>query len=296
MGCWNGTCGLSQLPILAGDDVWGFLIGVKWHRYSDSGDQSGYCYPTDIGFPMSLPIYGKYNDYGGMEEIKESYNTKIIMETYGEDYNNIKDFINDCVERDEFFLFDDYIDKYGVGLFMVHANLIGDLKTVNRSYEKDTVYNIAKKDGKMFFEEAPLLVDKPGSFVSSMNHKYRFCEFESIGCNSKYKINNNMFVHAFSKFGIGNCLVDTWEPYRTFIIEFIKNNECSSTIANEIIEDVANLKVVEDAMHGLRKSWIPQSGKGSQSQEFELYWKLTTAMRRYINREVNKMKEWDKNE
>lgn len=294
MGCWNGTCGLSQLPILVGDDVWGFLIGVNWGR-SDSGDQSGYCYPTDIGFPMSLPIYGKYNDYGGMEKIKESYNTKIIMESYGEEYKNIEDFINDCVERDKFFLFNDYIDKYGVGLFMIHANLIGDLKAVKRSYEEDTVYNIAKKDGKTFFKEAPDLVGKTRPIVNSLYSQYSFIDFEAVSCSSKYKHNNNLFVNSFSRH-ISNCIVDAWEPYRNFIIELVKNNERSSMVINEMIEDVANLKVVEDAIYGLRKSWIPQSGKGSQSQEFELYWKLTTAMRRYINKELNKMKEWEEDE
>lgn len=293
MGCWNGTCGLSQLPILAGDDIWAFLIGVRWGRYSDSGDQSGYCYPTDIGFPMSLPIYGKYNDYGGIDRIKENYNTKIIMDAYGENYKNIESFLNDCVERDKFFLFNQYIEKYGVGLFMVHAELMDDLKSAKVSYgKKVTVYNTVKKDAEYFFQDAPAILEELNKTESKLRSKGFFTGIETLERKCRKVEYTNWFAHRFSGMG-SNCIVDSWEPYRDFIMGLLKDKKTlSDQTVKELIVDTANLEVVNSSMHSLRKGWIPQSGKGSQSEEFDFYWKLTTGMRRYINKIIDERKEW----
>lgn len=62
MGCWNKTCGLTQLPIHDGERVVTFLL-VKVESGYDS-----YCYNNWAWNLIPLPIYGKYNDYGWMEE------------------------------------------------------------------------------------------------------------------------------------------------------------------------------------------------------------------------------------
>lgn len=72
MGCWNGTCGLSQLPIHAGDPVIGFLLEGRGARREGHNGAGGYCYSTDAAAPLFIPIRGKYDDYGAIEEIKGS--------------------------------------------------------------------------------------------------------------------------------------------------------------------------------------------------------------------------------
>jgi hypothetical protein len=60
MGCWNGTCGLSGLPIIHGEEMYVFPI-VESFRDS-------FCYASALYRPTVLPFRAKYNDYGGGEE------------------------------------------------------------------------------------------------------------------------------------------------------------------------------------------------------------------------------------
>ena len=60
MGCWNKTCGLSNLHITAGMPVYVFVL-EKNKEYEN-------CYTTSLFSPLLLPFEAKYNDYGGGEE------------------------------------------------------------------------------------------------------------------------------------------------------------------------------------------------------------------------------------
>ena len=60
MGCWNGTCGLSGLPIIHGNEIYVFPIVES---YRDS-----FCYATALYRPSVLPFRAEYNDYGAGEE------------------------------------------------------------------------------------------------------------------------------------------------------------------------------------------------------------------------------------
>jgi hypothetical protein len=60
MGCWNGTCGLSGLPIISGEEMYVFPIV---EAYRDS-----FCYSTALYRPTVIPFLAVYNDYGGGEE------------------------------------------------------------------------------------------------------------------------------------------------------------------------------------------------------------------------------------
>lgn len=60
MGCWNGTCGLTGLPIIHGDEMFVFPIVES---YRDS-----FCYSTALYRPSVMPFRAKYDDYGGGEE------------------------------------------------------------------------------------------------------------------------------------------------------------------------------------------------------------------------------------
>lgn len=59
MGCWNATCGITNLPICVGDEIVTFLLASADYDYSVE-----FCYSTDEYAPISLPFHGKYNDYG----------------------------------------------------------------------------------------------------------------------------------------------------------------------------------------------------------------------------------------
>lgn len=69
MGCWNGTCGLTNLSVRAEDDVVFYLLKDGEFRNS-LGFGTGVCYSNELFAPFGLPVYGKYNDYGTVEKIQ----------------------------------------------------------------------------------------------------------------------------------------------------------------------------------------------------------------------------------
>ena len=59
MGCWNQTCGLTQLHIRAGQKV---MVVPLTQSLRDS-----LCYTTPFYTPFPVPFYAEYNDYGAGE-------------------------------------------------------------------------------------------------------------------------------------------------------------------------------------------------------------------------------------
>ena len=69
MRYWIATCYISKLPIKITEPV--VMIIVRESRYRhDYGPRT--CSPTDLYVPFGYPVYGKYNDYGGIEEIENA--------------------------------------------------------------------------------------------------------------------------------------------------------------------------------------------------------------------------------
>ena len=71
MGSWSVYCGTSRISITAGKEC--VLLPLK-----KSTGESYIPYQ-----PATLPIFGEYDDYGGLENIKEDENTKLIEEHFG---------------------------------------------------------------------------------------------------------------------------------------------------------------------------------------------------------------------
>jgi len=75
MGCWLGTCGLTRLPIYAGDPVYGLIIIKKpWlvgKLIPRGTNASGLCSVTDE-WELASPLFeGKYNDYGCIDDFPD---------------------------------------------------------------------------------------------------------------------------------------------------------------------------------------------------------------------------------
>lgn len=90
MGCWNGTCGLTNLPIMYGDEMYVFPI------VESNGDS--FCYSTALYRPSVLPFRAEYNDYGagekctgaGLEILIDGIKEKLVEMEVGENqYHDI---------------------------------------------------------------------------------------------------------------------------------------------------------------------------------------------------------------
>ena len=82
MGCFNRTGFYSHLPITYGDDIVMFMCADTSKVYN--GKDS--CPISVIGtgyVPLALPFFGKYNDYGGIEDIVDDANHQYFAKTVG---------------------------------------------------------------------------------------------------------------------------------------------------------------------------------------------------------------------
>lgn len=71
MGSWSVNCGISNIAITSGNEC--CIIPIKWSDRNEIGKS----------LPFMLPIFGVYNDYGGMEDVVETENTKLIESSLG---------------------------------------------------------------------------------------------------------------------------------------------------------------------------------------------------------------------
>ena len=70
MGSWSVYCGISNIAITSGNKC--VLLPLK-------KTEAGEYLPL---LPSTLPIFGTYDDYGGLEDIEEDDNTKLIEEHF----------------------------------------------------------------------------------------------------------------------------------------------------------------------------------------------------------------------
>jgi hypothetical protein len=71
MGSWSVYCGISKIAITAGKQC--VLLPLKINH-----DNEGYL----THLPATLPIFGEYDDYGGIENITKDDNTQLIEEHF----------------------------------------------------------------------------------------------------------------------------------------------------------------------------------------------------------------------
>ncbi len=95
MGCFDVSCGISSISIKSGDKA-ALLLLVPQYSYPESTDllpsevtlKPGQMQvfnegPLGMYMPFCLPIIGKYNDYGSLEDVVEDETTKALFEYFG---------------------------------------------------------------------------------------------------------------------------------------------------------------------------------------------------------------------
>lgn len=92
MGCFGVNGAISKLPIAYGEECVCILSLVKKEKEKPSPMNFG------LGFtitPISLPIYGVYNDYGSIEDIVKDKNVEFIEEFFECNINELIELLDD---------------------------------------------------------------------------------------------------------------------------------------------------------------------------------------------------------
>lgn len=333
MGCWAGTCGISNLPIIAGTPIRVAIIvghdyklgdlvrnpktwrpdaelefvdeaGVR-HPYmadgrtlvpessaaKDANDRwregwySGYCSSQDIFFPRCVPIKGKYDDYGGIEDLEPSLNLQAVMDQFKLDLDeypagrfNIPVKISRDMPLDELL---DAIERGGVtvnrykddrhqrslpvGTWMVREDIYQALLKINladrwsdKTFKLDSLLADADEYRQELAEQA---VKKPfpGEAQDIMDSLRGM-----INRGSKNRLRQAMHAPPFEN---GLDFYDKW------MLDQVRSGKISADGPElaSLLREIAEFSFFCIAKESMRVGWMPQPGAGSQDDRIEAH-------------------------
>lgn len=98
MGSWNHTCAVSNLHVHAGQEVVVFMLAENQRKKT-------FCYNNALYDLCPIPFYGKYNDYGAVEDC-EGFGMTVVVEAIREqlyEFGQGPNEYHDCEVRKESF-------------------------------------------------------------------------------------------------------------------------------------------------------------------------------------------------
>jgi hypothetical protein len=260
MGCWNGTCGLTNLPIMAGEPTVFHLVGVFGH--GGGMNPAIDVYENARAFPISFAIVGEYNDYGGIENIEPSPVHEVTKKVLGVD-GDLEEYINDEVERGNAATSDKYNKNYSVGLWMARKGVYDALVQPKHVeyYVKEYVEAVRRA------KAGPLAKfrDSADELAFNMDVEYELGQiFDATGGFQK-RNHNPAYVATASGFAGNN------------MSQVIKAREHFHLASDDVLPDLVRAVCYRDELsgiiHRLRRTWLCGSGAGSQSVLYSVHYK-----------------------
>lgn len=297
MGCWNVTCGLTNLPIRNNDEI--VQIIVKGNGKISAIHSH---YANDYFSPVGLPLYGTYNDYGAIEQVEE-YTSPVLASFM---LGFIKDYIVEQ-EQGENKYHDIEVKKEGLDFEKVSAAM-----HKNRLIIKDRQFILNEESPVGFdYKEVETLM-MPMFFHRKAYDAFMKGKFDSWGIKERQDLvdimdakikmfqNNGKNIHEsmteVQRMTFNYMRVDTLKAMALSEVErdnYFKNLKESLFVAGDKIiephEDLYNAMIdviwMDHCLQALRKIWLPNTYSGSQSQEYE-YYKLLTKITNDIIKDV----------
>ena len=265
MGCWNGTCHLSGLPIMSGEEV--YLYILEKNKYYDFREIGGcFCYPTEAFYPVGIPVLGKYDDYGGVEEIANKEIAKAILKSVK--FKGTLEELIRCIHENH--RGDENIKA---------LNELGDKVSNFRGYAYVTVLkSVFEKSLKVFEDHYS---KRPYFELSTKEKKLSFDRVQErlLGYGE-----DNICTHEFlTNIGIER----SFSAIETKFLGKQKKKVCK--FKKEVMDHYRFCQV----MSVMRRTWIPLSGGGSQDDSFEFHRDVNKVFLDTAKEIIKKRKEED---
>lgn len=263
MGCWNYTCGISNLFIEADDLAMAFVL----LRIPTIPTVSDWCSPTTLYSPILFPFYTTYTGYGDGENSKGaglavsmSAIRKCLYPTTLSNGNVIdKDTFTesefwDAVRLRELYVTDAVGVRYQVDVTMIRADILSDILYHYRVYQ----YSQQRGGYKLLRVSYQEMVDALPAVITAMQ------QLPSSSSLYTLSVPNNIAwtqlvtsISEFSHLPIFTLreLIDT---YRT-------ENEWDMLL--EVLKSYFIGIVIHACIDDTRRIWSPQGGQGSQSSD-----------------------------
>lgn len=304
MGCWNGTCAVSNLHILHGEEVVVIML-VNNNEYDDLGS---YCYSTSYNKLMPVIFYGEYDDYGSVENThgialpmiiaglkerlfeyeigdnkshdiavkKENFNEELMFDAarenrlaitrqYGIDLPTPVTVAPVMVLKS---VFDNIMTEYCWDEYLLEADANGSHH--HQVYVKDIIASIPDYIKAMIKH-----------FDVSDKNKHDFWTLEYIG-NNDPDVQENLwhrFIARYYRFNQTYTMSVVSMPeelllaFRLMATLASENADQSAVVERitQLMTEAAQLQLLTEFMSDIRGTWIKPTGDGSQQQEDKPY-------------------------
>lgn len=292
MGCWNETCGITQLAIRHNDKVRCFIL-IKQEFGSSFGGGGGSSYINEIWNPLGPGILGKYDDYGGLDSIKEDYNAQLLLDKLkggwvgpsenDEEETPVLDNLTldnaiKRIERGKAFFKKSGFKETELGLMFVLENV----------YQAMMKYNPIEVD----FGQ-PKFLYKP--FKEIFKSKLFTWYSEALDLRqslSKEQGEDRSLKLMLRLCSTGDDVFDNWRDYSEKSYKQLLMNKINDQVpledptVQQICNSVFESMIFNKAMSKARKFWHPQTGKGSQDCELDIYKIINKASDAVINARI----------
>lgn len=289
MGCWNKTCGLSNLHIYAGTEVYVFAL-------VENRIENDRCYSTSFWRPIPLPFVAKYNDYGGGQDYDEnSSSLNFLMSYLKDELIEVEQGENQChdipVMRDDFNA-ELFFEAVNEGRLKVMDHFKQEPRQVDFvMMRKDLVDNIlatrkfqkyVSSGNYQYFTFADLQAELEGILDALTGEKpYSLDSVLNRGWDDGYACRLMYSIISHPHIGGSRDILSK-------VKEHIDAGDRDA--ARELLNGMLVAAALESFMEGIRKFWAPGGFEGSQSDCRDLYRIWTGAINDALTKE---QAEWD---
>jgi hypothetical protein len=261
MGCWNGTCALTNMPIHYGERIVLIPLSIQEEKLGTM------CYHNELCHYAGYPIRGTYDDYGGIEDIDETSGVKRTLELFQSWFKTKKITLNSKAQ-----------DNYGKGItelsdigVLLHVIERGGLEA------EGCLFSYIMMHEKAF----DAIVNEMGSRTGYKGEE-AFRDFIKRQLGGSYKKQNRekdlkekIKIDSSDNALMSELFLSSMSHERYLYTNFFYRNFFCHTddhiLTEELESSFVELYLFDCAMAFLRKTLIPQCGAGSQQSEYYLH-------------------------
>lgn len=283
MGCWNETCGISNLPIHTGEKVCLFILGPT----SNNGLAGEGYYADDLFVQLGFPIFGVYDDYGGIEYVEENslmedylkekietmYFDKNSEEFLPYTWKSMEDFLGNLT-RHELYVNIPRYRKVGAGYASITEYTKLDFMLVHYDLYERLIEDVKERFPYSHNETYETLIRK----------KIEQCIYECNDKRDEAKYFGIPFTREFwTYFRYSNdSLWNTWD----YFVNLLETDDVGKEKYNTIVDGILDYYMWHRVMDLMRKGFHLYTGAGSQASEYKLH----KILAQYI---VEKCADWE---
>lgn len=293
MGCWNKTCGLSNLHIYSGMPVYVFVL-------EENTTNTDRCYTTSYWKPVALPFESFYNDYGGGEQ--SSSNLDIILSGikqvmreiddnghsfYSEDLNEEKFFeavhgsnlqTTDCHIIDFVMFRKDIVDH-------ILENRVCEYYVGNGKGTSGWKNNYIQYKFTDLVDDIPKFIDQFAETLDASNSLFLSSfEFLHLQLGRSFETKVAGYLRSVDGYRLSRII-----RLETVLRNFLTNGKRAE--AETFVSDLLKFSFINEFMESTRKLWIPAGHEGSQSSDISGYRELIAATTMALDAEESEYDE-----